>query len=179
MFLTNQKNKKRLNDYSQLVTKIRNEYNILAKENQALKTQLEQYKNYYDANIVRQKKPDVGYRKRKPNYRYSYHNDEDDDDDEDDELKNNYYILKRKNKRFKKREIICKDLVDGYEPSSPTEDEEGIDDETGEEDDDEIYETGKTKKQQPKNSKTKIIEVIQKPKTKKINKKGITKTIKM
>ena len=75
--------------------------------------------------------------------------------------------------------MIYKDLVDGYEPSSPTEDEEEIDDETGEEDDDEIYKTGKTKKQQPKNSKTKIIEVIQKPKTKKINKKGITKTIKM
>ena len=122
MFLTNQTNKKSLNDYSQLVTKIRNEYNILVKENEALKSQLEQYKNYYDANIVRQKKPDVGYRKRKPNYRYSYHNDED-DDDEDDKLKNNYYILKRNNKRFKKREIIYKGLVDSYEPSSPTEDE--------------------------------------------------------
>ena len=97
MYLTNQKSKKSLNDYSQLVTKIRNEYNILVKENQALKTQLEQYKNYYNANIVqRQKKPDVSYRKRKPNYRYSYHNDEDDDDDEDDELKNNYYIPKKK-----------------------------------------------------------------------------------
>ena len=91
MFLTNQKNKKHLNDYSQLVTKIRNEYNILAKENQALKTQLEQYKNYYDANIAqRQKKPDVSYRKRKPNYRYNYHNDE--DDHQDEELKNNYYV---------------------------------------------------------------------------------------
>ena len=56
MFLTNQKNKKRLNDYSQLVTKIRNEYNILAKENQALKTQLEQYTNYYDANIAQRQK---------------------------------------------------------------------------------------------------------------------------
>ena len=55
MFLTNQTNKKSLNDYSQLVTKIRNEYNILLKENEALKSQLEQYKNYYDANIVRQK----------------------------------------------------------------------------------------------------------------------------
>ena len=52
MFLTNQNNKKSLNDYSQLVTKIRNKYNILAKENQTLKTQLEQYKNYCDANIV-------------------------------------------------------------------------------------------------------------------------------
>ena len=52
MFLKNQKNKKSLNDYSQLVTKIRNECNILAKENQALKTQLKQYKNYYNANIV-------------------------------------------------------------------------------------------------------------------------------
>ena len=39
-----------------MVTKIRNEYNILVKENEALKTQLEQYKNYYDANIIRQKK---------------------------------------------------------------------------------------------------------------------------
>ena len=52
MFLTNQNNKKSLNDYSQLVTKIRNEYKILVKENQALKSQLEQYKNYYDANIT-------------------------------------------------------------------------------------------------------------------------------
>ena len=43
------------------------------------------------------KKPDVSYRKRKPNYRYSYHNVE------DDELKNNYYIPKRKNKRLKKK----------------------------------------------------------------------------
>ena len=52
MFLTNQNNKKSLNDYSQLVTKIRNEYKILVKENQTLKSQLEQYKNYYDANIT-------------------------------------------------------------------------------------------------------------------------------
>ena len=150
MFLTNQTNKKSLNDYSQLVTKIRNKYNILVKENEALKCQLEQYKNYYDANIVRQKKPDVSYRKQKPNYRYSYHNDEG-NDDEEDELKNNYCILKRKNKRFKKREILYKDLVDSYESSSPTEDEEGIDDKTGEEDDDEIYKTGKTKKFKNKN----------------------------
>ena len=87
--------------------------------------------------------------------------------------------MKRKNKTFKIREIIYKDLVDGYEPASPTEDEEGIDYETGEHDDDEIYETGKTKKQQPENLKTKIIEVIQKPNAKNNNKKGITKTIKM
>ena len=110
MFLTNQTNKKSLNDYSQLVTKIRNEYNILVKENEALKSQLEQYKNYYDANIVRQKKPDVSYRKRKPNYRYSYHNDED-DDDEDDELKNNYYIPKRKKKVLKKEKSYIKILL--------------------------------------------------------------------
>ena len=104
MFLTNQNNKKSLNDYSQLVTKIRNEYTILAKENQTLKSQLEQYKNYYNANITqRLKKPEVSHRKRKPNYKYSYHNDDDDDDDEDNELKNNYYIPKRKNKRLKKK----------------------------------------------------------------------------
>ena len=96
MFLTNQKNKKSLNDCSQLIIKIRNEYTIIAKENQALKSQLEQDKNYYDANIARQKTPDVSYRKRKSNYRYSYHNDE------DDELKNNYYIPKEKTKGLKK-----------------------------------------------------------------------------
>ena len=56
MFLTNQKNKKSLNDYSKLVTKIRNAYNILAKENQTLKTQLEQYKNYYNATIAQRQK---------------------------------------------------------------------------------------------------------------------------
>ena len=56
MYLTNQKNKKSLNDYSQLVTKIRNEYNILAKKIQELKTQLEQYKNYYNANIAQRQK---------------------------------------------------------------------------------------------------------------------------
>ena len=50
------KQTKSLNDYSQLVTKVRNEYNILAKENEALKSQLKQYKNYYHANIVRQRK---------------------------------------------------------------------------------------------------------------------------
>ena len=45
-FLQIKQTKKSLNDYSQLVTKVRNEYNILAKENEALKSQLEQYKNY-------------------------------------------------------------------------------------------------------------------------------------
>ena len=78
MFLTNQTNKKSLNDYSQLVTKI-NEYTC--KRKWSIKIQLEQYKNYYDANIVRQIKPDVSYRKWKLNYRYSYHNNDDDDDD--------------------------------------------------------------------------------------------------
>ena len=56
MFLANQNNKKSWNDYSQLVIKIRNEYKILVKENQALKSQLEQYKNYYDANITQRQK---------------------------------------------------------------------------------------------------------------------------
>ena len=44
----------------------------------------------------------IQYRKQKPNYRYSYHND-DDEDNEDDELKNIYYIPKRKSKRLKKK----------------------------------------------------------------------------
>ena len=69
------------------------------------------------------------------------------------------YTKKKKQKTKKKKEINYKDLVDSYEPSSPTENEEEIDDETGE-DVDEIYKTGKTKKQQPENSKTKIIEAI-------------------
>ena len=120
--------------------------NIIVKENEALKSQLEQYKNYYNANIVKQKKPDVSYRKRKPNYRYSYHNDE--DDHQDEELKNNYYIpaMNHLHPLKMKKELMMK---------------------LGNKDGDEIYKTGKTKKQQLINLKTKIIEVIQKPKIKK------------
>ena len=37
-----------MNDYSQLITKMRNEYALLAKENQNLKKSLQQFQNYHN-----------------------------------------------------------------------------------------------------------------------------------
>ena len=46
LYLKNEKSNKTINNYSQLITKMRNEYATIAKENQMLKNQLEEYKNY-------------------------------------------------------------------------------------------------------------------------------------
>ena len=54
------KKKKTVNDYAQLLTKIRNEYVLLQKENNQLKIELEKMKNYVE-NLP--KFP------RKPNFR--------------------------------------------------------------------------------------------------------------
>ena len=49
LYLKNEKRNKTINNYSQLITKMRNEYATIAKENQMLKNQLEEYKNYYNS----------------------------------------------------------------------------------------------------------------------------------
>ena len=49
LYLKNEKSNKTINNYSQLITKMRNEYATIAKENQMLKNQLEEYKNYYNS----------------------------------------------------------------------------------------------------------------------------------
>ena len=46
MFIKDQKNKKTINDYADLITKIRNEYGQLQKENNQLKIELQKYQQY-------------------------------------------------------------------------------------------------------------------------------------
>ena len=65
LYLSYHKNKKRVNDYAQLLTKIRNEYVLLQKENNQLKIGLEKMKNYIE---------NLSKFPRKPNYRQSIRN---------------------------------------------------------------------------------------------------------
>ena len=46
LFIKDQKNKKTINGYADLITKIRNEYAQLQKENNQLKIELQKYQQY-------------------------------------------------------------------------------------------------------------------------------------
>ena len=46
MFIKDKKNKKTINDYADLITKIRNEYAQLQTENNQLKIELQKYQQY-------------------------------------------------------------------------------------------------------------------------------------
>ena len=46
MFIKDQKDKKTINEYADLITKIRNEYAQLQKENNQLKIELQKYPQY-------------------------------------------------------------------------------------------------------------------------------------
>ena len=85
MYLRDQKNKKTVNDYVQLLTKIRNEYVILQKENNQLKIGLEKRKNYFENLPKFPRKSDYRqptrntYKKRKQFYYDDYEDSEESD----------------------------------------------------------------------------------------------------
>ena len=153
LFIKDQKNKKTINGYADLITKIRNEYAQLQKQNNQLKTELQKYQQYVQ-NVSQNPyiKPSYVRPKRK---RIQYYDESD---------KSDLYILevRKRPRKSQKRKIIYEDDFDGipYEPDSPTE---------GEDQEDGIYEVqnNKSKEKQPKQ-----INPIK-------NKKGITKSIKM
>ena len=136
LFIKDQKNKKAINGYAELITKIRNEYAQLQKENNQLKMELQIYQQYVQ-NVLQNshRKPSYVRPKRK---RIQYYDESDESD---------LYILEiRKHPRkSQKRKIIYEDNFDGipYEPDSPTEEEDQEDD---------IYEVqnNKSKEKQPK-----------------------------
>ena len=141
-----------MNQYADLITKIRNEYAQIQKENNQLRMAIQKYQNYiqYNQNISEKyRKPNFEKPKRK---RIEYY----DESDEIDESES-YTEIRRRPKQPKKRRILYEDEIDEipYEPDSPTED--------GEQEEDDIYESKKQKQ-------------IEKPKRKK---QGITKSIKM
>ena len=157
LYISDQKKKKTINEYAELLTKIRNEYAKLQKENNEIKIELHKYQNYF------QNMPQKSY--QKPSYtkpirkRKHYYYDEPEESEESDS-----YVaeIRRRPKKQNKR-IIYKDEIDGlpeYEPDLQTEYKQ-------EEDND--YEIqNKYKGTEPKQ--------IEKPKK---VKKGITKSIKM
>ena len=152
LYISDQRKKKTINEYAELLTKIRIEYAKLQKENNELKIELHKYRNYFQKSY---QKPSYTKPIRK---RKHYYYDEPEESEESDS-----YVteIRRRPKKQKKR-IIYEDEIDGipeYEPDSPTEEEQ----------EDNNYEIqNKYKGKQPKQ--------IEKPKT---VKKGITKSIKM
>ena len=157
LYISNQKKKKTIKEYAELLTKIRNEYAKLQKENNELKIELHKYRNYF------QNVPQKSY--QKPSYtkpirkRKHYYYDEPEESEESDS-----YVaeIRRRPKKQNKR-IIYKDEIDGlpeYEPDLQTEYKQ---------EEDNNYEIqNKYKGTEPKQ--------IEKPKK---VKKGITKSIKM
>ena len=158
LYISDQKKKKKIDKYAQLITKIREEYAKLQQENNQLKIELHKYKTYveqlsqksYQKSYVNYPKP---IRKRK-HYRDLEPEEESDESD--------FYIteIRRRPKKQKKR-ITYEEEIDGlpnYEPESPSEEEQ--------EDNNEIQ-------IKPKGKQAKVIE-----RPKKV-KKGITKSIKI
>ena len=152
LYIKDQNNKKTINEYADLITKIRNEYAQIEKENNQLRMEIQKYQNYiqYNQNISEKyRKPNFEKPKRK---RIQYY-----DESEESDESESYTEIRRRPKRPKKRRMLCEDEIDGipYEPDSPTEDEK--------QEEDDIYESKKPKQ-------------IEKPK---IKKQGITNSIKM
>ena len=59
IYISDQKKKKTINEYAELLTKIRNEYVKLQKENNEIKIELHKYQNYF------QNMPQKWYQKKK------------------------------------------------------------------------------------------------------------------
>ena len=140
------------------MSKIRNEYALLQKENSQLKIQLQKHQNYVE-NLP--EKSHTKYQKPITKRKHYYYDDQEESEESDS------YVTEiwRRRPNKKRKRIIYEDEIDGlpeYEPHSPTEDEEEIEEQNN-------YKT-KSKKRQllPKQ-----IEKQKKPKN------GITKSIKM
>ena len=117
MFIKDQKNKRTRNEYADLITKIRNEYAQLQKENDQLRIDLQKYQKYIQ-NISQTpfRKPSYLRPKRKTKQYF----------DESDESGSYISEIKKRSRKPKKRKIIYEDDINGvpYEADSPTEEEE-------------------------------------------------------
>ena len=117
MFIKDQKDKKTINEYADLITKIRNEYAQLQKENNQLKIELQKYLQYVqNVSQTPYRKPSCVRPKRKIIQYY----------DESDEIDSYISEVRKRPRKSQKRKIIYEDDIDGipYEPDSPTEEED-------------------------------------------------------
>ena len=122
LYISDQKKKKTINDYAELLTKIRNKYAKLQKTNNELKIELHKYQNYF------QTMPQKSYHKpscTKPIKKKRIHCYY--DEPEEIEESDSYVTEIRRRPKKQKKRIIYEDEIDGipeYEPDLPTEEEQ-------------------------------------------------------
>ena len=121
LYISDQKKKKTTNEYAGLLTKIRNKYPKLQRENNELKIELHKFRNYFQnmsQKLYHQPSYTKPIRKRK-----HYYYDEPEESEESDSYVTEIW---RRYKKQKKR-IIYEDEIDGtpeYQPDSPTKEEQ-------------------------------------------------------
>ena len=118
--ISDQKKKKTINEYAERLTKIRNEYAKLQKENNELKIELHQYQNYFQ-NMHQKSYQEPSYTKPIRKRKHYYY-----DEPEESEESDSYVTEIRRSPKKEKKRIIYEDEIDGipeYEPDSPTEEE--------------------------------------------------------
>ena len=121
LYISDQK-KKTIDEYAQLLTKIREEYAKLQQEMNQLKIEMQKYRSYIERSSQKTYHPNY----EKPIRKRKYYCDQQGDDES---KKSNSYIteIRRRPKNQKRKRIIYEDEIDGppeYEPDLPTEEEQ-------------------------------------------------------
>ena len=106
-----------INEYAELLTKIRNEYAKLQKENNEIKIELQKCQNYFQ-NMYKKLYQKPSYTKPLRKRKHYYY-----DELEQSEESDSYVTEIGKRPKKQKKRIIYEDEIDGipeYEPDSPT-----------------------------------------------------------
>ena len=111
LFIKDQKNKKTINGYADLITKIRNEYAQLQKQNNQLKTELQKYQQYVQ-NVSQNPyiKPSYVRPKRK---RMQYYDESDESDESDSYISE----VRKRPRKSQKIYIYMKMILMGFHRS--------------------------------------------------------------
>ena len=96
--ISDQKKKKTINEYAERLTKIRNEYAKLQKENNELKIELHKYRNYFQ-NVPQKSYQKPSYTKPIRKRKHYYYNEPEESEESD-----SYVTEIRRHPKNKKRE---------------------------------------------------------------------------
>ena len=150
LYISDQKKKKKtMDEYVQLLTKVREEYAKLQQENNQLKIEMQKYRSYIERLSEETYRPNYQKPVRKRKYYYDQQGD-----DESKESDSYVTEIRRGPKKQKRKRIIYEDEIDGlpeYEPDSLNEEEQ--------EEEDQNYEI-------QKKSEGKQLKTVEKPKKK-------------
>ena len=108
LYISDQKKKKTIDEYAQLLTKIREEYAKLQQENNQLKIEMQKYRSYIERSSQKTYRPNYQKPIRKRKYYYDQRGDEESEE-------SNSYIteIRRQPKKQKRKRIIYEDEIDG------------------------------------------------------------------